>query len=179
MLGAASFAVKPVAVAPWRRVKLPRPSHTRMPTIFRKTAKGIAELQTRAHRLAPRLRSVLILVDGRRDDADLQLIIADRADEALQALARQGFIEVVGETLPRPAPGPALPPARDLGALRKAAARALREALGNSAGDFAARMEAARTPQELKPLLGQAARLVLAARGRAAADTYAGRFPAA
>jgi WD40 repeat protein len=37
-----------------------------MPTIYRKTAKGQSEIETRVHRLAPRFRSLLILVDGRR-----------------------------------------------------------------------------------------------------------------
>ena len=84
-----------------------------MPLIFRKTAKGLAEINTREHRLAPRMRSTLILVDGRRDAADINALIAQQADEVLQALAEQGFIEAVGETVtpPAPAPAPASAPA--------------------------------------------------------------------
>ena len=37
-----------------------------MSTIFRKTAKGTSEVETRANRLPPRLRAALILVDGRQ-----------------------------------------------------------------------------------------------------------------
>ena len=36
-----------------------------MSTVYRKTAKGQAEIDTRAYRLLPRLRQALILVDGR------------------------------------------------------------------------------------------------------------------
>ena len=36
-----------------------------MATIYRKTAKGVREIETRATKLAPRFRSLLILVDGK------------------------------------------------------------------------------------------------------------------
>jgi hypothetical protein len=163
-----------------------------MPTIFRKTAKGVAEIETRAHRLTPRMRSMLILVDGKRDGADLKQLITQQADETLLALAEQGFIEAVGETLrttgavapaadPVAAPAPPPPPAapmQDVNVVRKAAVRMLVEILGPSADTLAVRMEKVRTMEELKPLLGQAAKLILAARGRASAEAYAAMFPA-
>jgi hypothetical protein len=71
-----------------------------MPTIFRKTAQGVTEIETRRYRLAPRMRSMLILVDGRRDSADLAQLITQQAEETLETLSSQGFIEAVGETLP-------------------------------------------------------------------------------
>ena len=71
-----------------------------MPLIYRKTAKGLTEIETRAHRLPPRLRSALIVVDGKRDVAELRPMILAQPEETLQALAEQGFIEVVGETAP-------------------------------------------------------------------------------
>jgi hypothetical protein len=178
-----------------------------MSTIFRKTAKGVAEIETRAHRLSPRMRSLLILVDGKRDSEDLKQFVAQQAEESLKTLLEQGFIEAVGETVrsaavavAEPAPayagyagyaasggGPASEPpvdlsslrkaAGDLLALRKAAVRALADQLGPSADSLSVRMEKAKTLAELQPLLGQAAQLVLAARGRAAAEAYAERFP--
>ena len=77
-----------------------------MPIIFRKTAKGVAEIETRAHRLPPRMRSTLILVDGKRDADDMRALVTQQADESLAALLEQGFIEAVGETM-RAAPAPA------------------------------------------------------------------------
>jgi hypothetical protein len=164
-----------------------------MPTIFRKTAKGISEIETRANRLPPRMRSTLILVDGKRDDGDLRQLIAQQADETLRALADQGFIEAVGETFdeapaaPAPAPAPAAPaapsaaptgaPAQDVAVVRKAAIRMLNELLGPSADSLALRMEKALSMDELKPLLAQAAKLVRAARGRASAEAFAAMFP--
>lgn len=156
-----------------------------MPTIFRKTAKGAAEIETRAHRLAPRMRSLLILVDGRRDVDDLKSLIAQQAEETLKALADQGFIEAVGETVKatgaappaaQPAPIVAARTTADFEALRRAAVRAMNDSLGPSGESLALRMEKARTLEELQPLLSMAAKLIGAARGAAAAQAYAQRF---
>ena len=55
--------------------KLAYPTRTAfMSIIFRKTAKGISEIETREHRLTPRVRNALILVDGRRDLAALKML---------------------------------------------------------------------------------------------------------
>jgi hypothetical protein len=156
-----------------------------MPTIFRKTAKGAAEIETRAHRLAPRMRSLLILVDGRRDVDDLKSLIAQQAEETLKALADQGFIEAVGETVKataaappaaQPVPTVAARTTADFEALRRAAVRALNDTLGPSGESLALRMEKARTLEELQPLLSMAAKLIGSARGAAAAQAYAQRF---
>ena len=170
-----------------------------MPIIFRKTAKGLAEVESRAHRLAPRLRGMLILVDGKRDSDDLDRLVAQDAIQTLAALADQGLIEAVGETLAVAEPAasygpvavstsasanesaPALVPAPrfapDLAALRRQVAHALKEELGASAGPLLKRIKGARSADELKPLLSQAVKLVLAARGKTAADAFATRMP--
>ncbi len=155
-----------------------------MPTIFRKTAKGVAEIETRAHRLTPRMRSALIMVDGKRSDADLRPLIAQQPDETLAALAEQGFIEVLA-TAPAAAPAPRAvapaaaapaPPAPDFEARRRAAVRGLNDQLGPQAETLAIKMERARTAEELRPLLATAIQLIGNARGRAAADGYAAGF---
>ena len=172
-----------------------------MPIIFRKTAKGQAEVESRAHRLTPRLRGMLILVDGKRDSDDLDRLVAQDAIDTLAALAEQGLIEAVGETLavaepaaaygplpvsanalanssvPAVAAAPAARSARELAALRRQVARALKEELGSSAGPLVKRIEGVLSAEELKPLLSQSVRLVLAARGKTAADAFATRMP--
>ncbi|MDH4061825.1 MAG: hypothetical protein OEU94_13520 [Aquincola sp.] len=66
-----------------------------MGIVYRKTDKGQREIETRAHRLVPRMRSALILVDGRKSDDDLaKLILTDPAG-ALTSLLADGFIEIV------------------------------------------------------------------------------------
>jgi len=64
-----------------------------MTSVYRKTIKGVAEIETRANRLVPRLRGALILVDGRRSDDDLHKLISTDPDGTLQALLEQGYIE--------------------------------------------------------------------------------------
>lgn len=160
-----------------------------MALIYRKTAKGLSEIETRAHRLTPRMRSALILVDGRRDVNDLKPLITQQAEETLQALAEQGFIEAVGETVPPPPPPPAAPapaPAATPGAARpggadfdgtrRAAVRALNDLIGPAAETMAMKMEKAKNLGELVPLLVQAAQTIAAMRGRAAAEAFAKRF---
>ena len=171
----------PWAVATAQR-REPPPSP--MPLIYRKTAKGLSEIETRAHRLPPRLRSALIVVDGKRDVNELKPMILAQPEETLQALAEQGFIEVVGETAPPPPPpapapkasAPEASAAGDFDATRRAAVRALNDLLGPAAESLSIKMEKARNLGELMPLLVQGAQSVAAMRGRAAAEQFAQRF---
>ena len=123
-----------------------------MAIVYRKTAKGVAEIETRAHRLTPRMRSALILVDGKRSDAELASMIQQQATETLHALAGQGFIEVLTiDTAPAPSAPPVVsaaapprppapttaaapaPAAPDLQARRREAVRAVNDLLGPAA----------------------------------------------
>lgn len=85
---------KPVAGAP------------SMPLIYRKTAKGVSEIETRAHKLAPRLRSALIMVDGKRTDDELRALILQQPVETVAWLLENGFIDVLmRETVAHLPPG--------------------------------------------------------------------------
>lgn len=64
-----------------------------MDTIYRKTERGILEMATRKERLAPRLRSALILIDGKRLSRELQALLGPCHEEALRALEDLGLIE--------------------------------------------------------------------------------------
>jgi hypothetical protein len=172
-----------------------------MPITYRKSAKGVAEIETRAHRLTPRLRSALILVDGRRNDVELKTLIPQQTEETLAALAEQGFIEIVATSAAAPAPpvrsaapaptapaaastpapaanqaAPAAAPALDFNTARRDAVRQLSDLIGPASESLAIRMERARTAEELRPLLVLAAQSVANMRGRQAAATYAARF---
>src|SRR5688500_893263 len=80
-----------------------------MASVYRKTDKGIAEIETRANRLVPRLRTALIMVDGKRSDNDLRTLGGGEPEEVLGTLVAQGYIEVIGTVAERPAAPP--PPA--------------------------------------------------------------------
>jgi len=162
--------------------------------LFRKTAKGQTEIETRAHRLAPRLRGLLILVDGKRDEVALAALVPapQGAETLLAELVSQGFVEALPAAeappaLPRPQPprpAPAPTPAAapvvlggdDFATVRRSAVRALNDELGPAAETLAIRIERARSMAELRPLLVQAAQAVANMRGRAAAEAYAARF---
>lgn len=81
-------------------------SDSSMPIVYRKTAKGVAEIETRAHRLPPRLRGALIVVDGKRPDTELAALMP-QATDSLAQLLQGGFIEVVMTLAAPPAPAPA------------------------------------------------------------------------
>jgi hypothetical protein len=160
-----------------------------MPTIFRKTAKGVAEIETRAHRLTPRLRGALIVVDGKRHADELRGLLAQQADESLATLLEQGFIEAAGESAPPrppreaaappppPKPAPA-PPADGFLALRREAVRNLIDLVGPMGEALALRMERSANADELRPMIEVAAQTIANTRGRAKAAEYAERFSA-
>jgi hypothetical protein len=168
-----------------------------MPTIYRKTAKGQTEIETRAHRLAPRQRSLLIMVDGKRSDADFAQMLP-QATEALAALVEDGFIAEQARSVtsapataaPSPAstatardtpgtagPGPAAPPAQ-FEAMRRDLLRALNDRLGPAGERMAIKLERARDEAEFRALLPSAVQLVAAVRGRDAAAAFSARIDA-
>ncbi len=76
-------------------------------TIFDKTDKGREEIATRQYRLAPRLRSMLVLIDGKHDIDDLLKKVAGLGldEHHLAELLDAGFIQEVqqkgsGEAVP-------------------------------------------------------------------------------
>ena len=148
-----------------------------MAIIFRKTAKGVDEIQTRAHRLAPRSRNALILVDGQRSDEDLGRLIQLQAAETLQALATGGFIEAVASTAAAAAAPVQAPPASalrpiDVALVRREAVRRLTDLVGPAGEDLCIRMERCKDIDALRPLLAEARRIIANTRGAQAAALY-------
>jgi len=86
--------------------------------IYRKTDAGRDEISNRGRRLAPPLRTVLLMVDGQRSLAQLREVMAGMKapDDALETLLADGLIELVpsgfdpaglvGAVAPRPASRP-------------------------------------------------------------------------
>lgn len=163
-----------------------------MTTVYRKSAKGQHEVETRANRLGPRLRTALILVDGRRTDAELRALIQLEADATLLGLLEGGYIEVVSSQVQAapaaqaaPAVAPRTAPAAPPGAVvnpaaladrRRLAVRNLTDQLGPVAEDIALRIEKTRTWAELRPELELGRTVLERARGGAAAARFAAQF---
>lgn len=158
-----------------------------MATIFRKTEKGQREIETRALKLAPRFRSALILVDGRRSDAELIAMMPQMDAAGFEALLQAGLIEAIGVTseqraASRPAQvvaakeaSPSYPPDR-FAALRREAVRTLTDQSGPMSEALALRMERAADLASLQPLLALAAQLISNVRGASAGRAYLERF---
>lgn len=161
-----------------------------MSTVYRKTAKGQAEIDTRAHRLLPRLRQALILVDGRKTDAELAKLILAEPEATLAALQTDGFIEALvtvadAPAVSRPEAGagaaaaPAAPARKavvSVDAIRRDAVRFLNDQLGPAAEGIAIKLERVKTMPELRPLLVSAAQLLVNLRGADTAQAFADRF---
>ncbi|MCL4185037.1 MAG: hypothetical protein KJ011_16475 [Burkholderiaceae bacterium] len=170
-------------------------------SVFQKTGKGIDELRTRSHGLGPRLRQLLILVDGRRDLDELaRMLPGPGFAENLEQLESGGFVtrspdaarppdvsaapaqagsapaEAGRAAAPRPTAPPRQPvaPAHgpELSALRTRVIRALLDTIGPNGDDFAIRIERARSVDELRALLPAVLSVVEACGGRKAVDGF-------
>lgn len=157
-----------------------------MPTVYRKTAKGQAEIATRTHHLPPRLRQALILVDGRRSDEELKRMLP-QGEEALRRLSDDGFIESVGVTatpVAAPAAAAASAPVPQQSApvppfgeqLKREVVRSLTDLVGPMAEGLALKVERARDSEELRALIEQAHGLIRDVRGSFQATAFADRF---
>jgi hypothetical protein len=71
---------------------------------YKKTDKGQAEIESAARQLPQRLRMVLVLVDGKRSEADLQQMLAAATPQVLQSLLDDGYIAPAPATAPTPVP---------------------------------------------------------------------------
>lgn len=82
-----------------------------MNTIFDKTDKGRDEIATRQHHLAPRLRTLLLLVDGKHTAGELLAKIASLGvtEASIAELLDNGFISVASTTVPEPVAAPVAP----------------------------------------------------------------------
>ncbi len=162
-----------------------------MSTIYRKTAKGQAEIETRAHRLPPRLRGALILVNGQRSEADLAKLIPLDPESTLSALLAEGFIDVFAiladrgpiTTVDVPLPGPDSGPvpfssaaALPIESIKLDTARFLDDKLGPTAASLIMRIERTKTMSELLPLLAQATQTLRSFSGAAVAEEFVNRF---
>lgn len=158
-----------------------------MATVYRKTAKGQAEVETRANRLVPRLRTALILVDGKREESELLKLIPGEPEATLRTLIDDGFIEVSAITIEKPRPGApkaapdaqATRPPHDQKAFeqhRQAAVRAVNDLVGPLGEAAALRLERCKTWDELMQALEFAQRIVANGKGDDVAAEFGRQF---
>jgi hypothetical protein len=85
-----------------------------MQRIFDKTGKGREEIATRKYRLPPRLRTLLLLIDGKQTTDQLLQKIAGLEEQSIEELLSGGFIFNVNEAAPTEQSNPAQTPAPEL-----------------------------------------------------------------
>jgi hypothetical protein len=136
---------------------------------YRKTAKGAEAMATRDRALPPRLRSLLIFVDGKRTNDELARMAPVSIEEAMDQLLELGLVEAAepapGQPLPKPpAPAPvAAAPAAGTVSLVEAqrfAVRRLSDLLGPGSDDVCMRIERAKSAGEFMAALQRAEQLV-------------------
>ncbi len=150
--------------------------------IYRKTAKGQIEIETRAYGLAPRLRPALILVDGRRSDAQLRELIPSDSQRTFQTLLDEGYIETgagAAELGLARAPSSSSignPRLRAFERRRRESVAALLDEVGPLGGAVATQIERCSDWAELEPTLELARQVLAYARGESVAMEYSSRF---
>lgn len=135
--------------------------------VYHKSSKGTEAIATRQHGLVPKLRSLLILVDGKRGFDELVRLsqVLGNTEELLSQLLDQGFIEPVSgqsaaaathtgqatRTAPTTAPSPlAVAAPIKLIDAQRFVSRRLTDLLGPNAEDLCLRIEAARNLKEFQ-----------------------------
>ena len=129
-------------------------------TTYRKTTSGSEAIAARHPGLSQRHRSLLILVDGRRNTRELATLASGFGDveELLQPLLIQGFIEPVAERKPAAGAAAAATPAGAKTPVpflqaRSIAVRRLTDLLGPSAETLCIKLEATRSADEFRAAL--------------------------
>jgi hypothetical protein len=134
--------------------------------VYHKSAKGTEAIATRQHGLGPKLRSMLILIDGKRSFDELAHLshMLGNTEELLGQLLEQGFIEPVAgaaapaAAAPVTAPSPLAPAAAPISLLQaqRFVSRRLTDLLGPNAEDLCLRIEAARNVKDFQAAVARA-----------------------
>jgi hypothetical protein len=148
---------------------------------YSKTTKGIEEIAKRTVGLNPRVRQLLILVDGKRNAVDLAKLLPEAQVELwLDQLISDGFIQSSDFKEPAKPSNPnfaAYTSQSNLSepsvkAKAKHVARMLIETLGSNADDFALRIERCNSIDELRELVPQVLAVVESVAGEQAMANF-------
>ncbi|MBX3610696.1 MAG: hypothetical protein KF871_12450 [Hydrogenophaga sp.] len=155
-------------------------------TVFVKTDQGREALTSRPPGLGPRLRSLLIMVDGKRTVGDLDKLLGGEGASLplLESLAEQGWVTAMVVSTPEAFSAPVdqrvietLPPplAEDLlpfGEARRLVARFINDQLGPMGETLAIKVEGCKNPGDLQALLPRIRDVLLNMKNTAAAAQF-------
>lgn len=132
--------------------------------VYHKSAKGSEAITTRQHGLSPRLRSTLIMIDGKRSfDELVKFSASGDTEELLSQLLDQGFIEPAAGATSAPAPLTSAPtpalatrPALTLLEAQRFVSRRLTDLLGPNAEEICLRIEATKNLHDFQVAVARA-----------------------
>ncbi len=152
--------------------------------VFEKTERGQREIAQPGGELQPRLRRILIMIDGAKPIGDLAPMTRPGEIEVIvETLLRGGYIVASGgepaampfqpaEEQPE-APVPASAgPAVDFEQTRRRAMRQVQDMLGPNGDPLAIEFERCKTPAQLRELIGKSLRIIAQALGPARAEEF-------
>lgn len=157
--------------------------------IYRKSEKGSEAIAARAHGVGGKLRMLLILVDGKKNIADLTKLAVGLGESAqlIDQMIKEGLIELAsgeaGEVATMPvglaaASDAKVAPAGDLVPAKTLAARLLIELLGPMADDLCLKIESAKDAPQFIDIMKRAYGVVREIKGKDAADRFGGEVEA-
>lgn len=152
-------------------------------SLLRKTESGQNAIKERDRSLAPRARTLLIMVDGARSVAQLAALNTDAVQglALLNQLVLSGYVEVLtAEAAPAPAPQLATtaaaaalePPNRDLKTSIRAATRFLEGMMGPGADAFNLQLEKCTNKSEFEAKVQEITLLLARARSVKKAEEF-------
>jgi hypothetical protein len=152
--------------------------------VHHKTPKGVESIANRQSGLAPRLRSLLIMVDGKRSFSDLTALTGE-CEALLEQLAQDGMIEPAGGAAPVAAgPVSAWPDSQaattsptplvvaSLPEAKRRATKLLVEMLGPTSEVLCMKIESAGKLSDFVSAVKRAREIVRDVRGTAAAERF-------
>ena len=139
-------------------------------SIYVKTPKGIEEVERKAHGLALKPRQMLIMIDGKRDDAALKGIFPpEMVTPILQELVAGGFVC----ELEPPPPVAAAPKVDKFKLQKEAFTAALYEVMGPDSDNFTSKIDAAKSAADLAEAAANCEEVVAKLGGRKKAEGFA------
>jgi hypothetical protein len=149
--------------------------------IYKKSAQGSQAIAARDRNLTPRLRSLLIMVDGKRSPAELaQLTAQPDVAPLLDQLLQMGMVEEAAPASPAPAVQAAATPSAapatgatvPLADAKRFAVRKLTDLLGPAAEDLCIKIEAARNAADFMAVIHRVETMLREIRGARQADEF-------
>lgn len=150
-----------------------------MAGLYRKTASGLAEVSARRLALERRARTLLILCNGKLDEAALAKQLGAPVTEALESLCSLGLLETIPGSTPTAAPPPPPPPTEESDRLKAIVRRAWQELgplFGSGTDERIAPLLKARDLRQMRRALDDLRDTMAIYRGRKAAQVLIQRI---